>query len=143
MRTGDPGAGRPQEPPAAAEQQTEQFGTANPNPPRASYPPPPAPPAAPTARIAAPDAEPAPAKKKRRLRDPLSILLVLIIVVSLLVAGLIGAELYVRNLANNKVAEAVACEVKGQGHREVRGGAVGVVAVRYAAFHQHLGADGR
>ena len=103
----------------------------------------PSPPAAPTARIAAPDAEPAPVKKKRRLRDPLSILLVLIIVVSLLVAGLIGAELYVRNQANNKVAEAVACEVKGQGHREVRCGAVGVVAVRYAAFHQHLGADGR
>ena len=95
-----------------AQQQTEQFGAANPNPPRPSYPPPPAPPAAPTARIAAPDAEPAPVKKKRRLRDPLSILLVLIIVVSLLLAGLIGAELYVRNQANNKVAEAVACEVK-------------------------------
>jgi hypothetical protein len=90
-----------------AQQQTEQFGAANPNPPRPSYPPPPAPPTAPTARIAAPDAEPAPVKKKRRLRDPLSILLVLIIVVSLLVA-----ELYVRNQANNKVAEAVACEVK-------------------------------
>ena len=95
-----------------AEQQTEQFGTANPNPPRASYPPPPAPPAAPTTQPGAPDAEPGPAKKKRRLRDPLSIVLVLIIVVSLLVAGLIGAELYVRNQANNKVAEAVACEVK-------------------------------
>ncbi len=95
-----------------AEQQTEQFGTANPNPPRASYPPPPAPPAAPTTQPGAPDAEPGPAKKKRRLRDPLSIVLVLIIVVSLLLAGLIGAELYVRNQANNKVAEAVACEVK-------------------------------
>ena len=118
MRPGDPGAGRAQEPPTAAsqsgpaQQQTEQFGAANPNPPRPSYPPPPAPPAAPTNRLGAPDAEPAPAKKKRRLRDPLSILLVLIIVVSLLVAGLIGAELYVRNQANNKVAEAVACEVK-------------------------------
>jgi hypothetical protein len=96
-----------------AQQQTEQFGAANPNPPRPSYPPPPpAPPTAPTAQIAAPDAEPAPVKKKRRLRDPLSILLVLIIVVSLLVAGLIGAELYFRNQANNKIAEAVACEVK-------------------------------
>ena len=95
-----------------AEQQTEQFGTANPDPPRASYPPPLAPPAAPTTQPGAPDAEPGPAKKKRRLRDPLSILLVLIIVVSLLLAGLIGAELYVRNQANNKVAEAVACEVK-------------------------------
>lgn len=95
-----------------AEQQTEQFGTANPDPPRASYPPPLAPPAAPTTQPGAPDAEPGPAKKKRRLRDPLSIVLVLIIVVSLLLAGLIGAELYVRNQANNKVAEAVACEVK-------------------------------
>jgi len=112
MRPGDPGAGRAQEPPNAAQQQTEQFGAANPNPPQPSYPPPPAPPGARTARIAAPDAEPAPVKKKRSLRDPLSILLVLIIVVSLLVAGLIGAELYVRNQANNKVAEAVACEVK-------------------------------
>lgn len=94
------------------EQQTEQFGAANPNPPRPSYPPPPGPPAPPTTRLTAPDAEPAPVKKKRRLRDPLSILLVLIIVVSLLIAGLIGAELYVRNQANNKVAAAVACEVK-------------------------------
>ena len=99
-------------PSGPAQQQTEQFGAANPNPPRPAPPPPPTPPAAPTNRPGAPDAEPAPVKKKRRLRDPLSILLVLIIVVSLLVAGLIGAELYVRNQANNKVAEAVACEVK-------------------------------
>jgi uncharacterized membrane protein len=119
MRPGDPGGGRAQEPPPGAgqagpsQQQTEQFGAANPNPPRPSYPPPPpVPPAPPTDRLRAPDAEPAPAKKKRRLRDPLSILLVLIIVISLLVAGLIGAELYVRNRANNKVAAAVACEVK-------------------------------
>jgi LmeA-like phospholipid-binding len=96
-----------------AEQQTEQFGAANPNPPRPSYPPP-GPPAPPTTRLTTPDAEPAPAKKKRRLRDPLSILLVLIIVVSLVIAGLIGAELYVRNQANNKIAAAVACEVKDQ-----------------------------
>ena len=34
--------------------------------------------------------------------------------VSLVIAGLIGAELYVRHVANNKVAEAVACEVKDQ-----------------------------
>jgi uncharacterized membrane protein len=113
MRPSDPGAGRAQEPPAVAEQQTEQFGAANPNPPRPSYPPP-GPPAPPTTRLTAPDAEPAPVKKKRRLRDPLSLLLVLIIVVSLLIAGLIGAELYVRNEANKKVAAAVACEVKDQ-----------------------------
>src|SRR5262249_34850721 len=94
------------------QQRTQQFGAANPNAPRAGYPPPPTPPAPPTDRPAAPDEEPAQAKRKSRLRDPLSILLVLIIVVSLLIAGLIGAELYVRNRANNKVAQAVACEVK-------------------------------
>jgi len=93
-------------------QQTEQFGAANPNTQRPGYPPPPVPPATPTDRLAAPDAEPAQVKRKSRLRDPLAILLVLIIVVSLLIAGLIGAELFVRNRANNKVAQAVACEVK-------------------------------
>jgi uncharacterized membrane protein len=94
------------------QQQTEQFGAANPKPQRPGYPPPPVPPAPPTDRLAAPGAEPARVKRKIRLRDPLSNLLVLIIVVSLLIAGLIGAELYVRNRANNKVAAAVACEVK-------------------------------
>jgi hypothetical protein len=93
-------------------QQTEQFGAADPNTERPGYQPPSPPPAAPTDRLAAPNEEPAQVKKKSRLRDPLSILLILIIVVSLLVAGLIGAELYVRNRANNKVAQAVACEVK-------------------------------
>jgi uncharacterized membrane protein len=93
-------------------QPTEQFGAANPNTQRPGYPPPPVPPAAPTDQLAAPDAEPAQVKRKSRLRDPLSILLVLIVVVSLLIAGLIGAELYFRNRANNKIAQAVACEVK-------------------------------
>jgi hypothetical protein len=79
------------------------------------YPPPPTPPAGPTERLAAPEEEPAPVKRKRRfLRDPLSILLVCIIVFSLVIAGLIGAELYARHVANSKVAQAVACEVKDQ-----------------------------
>jgi LmeA-like phospholipid-binding len=93
-------------------QPTEQFGAANPNTQRPGHPPPPTPPAAPTDRPAAPGEEPAQVKRKRRLRDPLSIVLVLIIVISLLLAALIGAELYARNTANNKVAQAVACEVK-------------------------------
>jgi hypothetical protein len=53
-------------------------------------------------------------KRRRFLRDPLSILLVCIIVFALVVAGLIGAELYARHVANNKVAQAVACEVRDQ-----------------------------
>ncbi|GLE52893.1 hypothetical protein ATCCBAA256_24530 [Mycobacterium montefiorense] len=79
---------------------------------QADYTPPPAP-AAPTERIAPIGEQPAPAKKKR-LRDPLSLLLIGIIVVSLVVAGLIGGELYARRVADTKVAEAVACEVKDQ-----------------------------
>ncbi len=102
-----------QEPPTSQlSQQTEQIGAAQPDARRPGYPPPPIPPAAPTDRLAAPKEEPTPVKRKRRFRDPLSILLVLIIVVSLVIAGLIGAELYARSTANNKVAQAVACEVK-------------------------------
>ena len=82
---------------------------------RPGYPPPPIPPAGPTEQLAVPGGEPAPAKRKRRfLRDPLSILLICVIVFSLIIAGLIGAELYVRHVANSKVAQAVACEVKDQ-----------------------------
>ena len=78
-------------------------------------PPPPIPPAGPTEKLATPGEDPTPGKKKRRfLRDPLSVVLVCIIVVCLVIAGLVGAELYVRHVANSKVAEAVACEVKDQ-----------------------------
>ncbi|OBH02923.1 MULTISPECIES: DUF2993 domain-containing protein [unclassified Mycobacterium] len=95
--------------------QTERLGVANPNPPRPPHAPPPIPPAGPTEKLATPNEEPAPVKRKRRfLRDPLSILLICIIVFALIVAGLIGAELYVRHVADTKVAEAVACEVKDQ-----------------------------
>ena len=94
------------------QQQTEQFGAARVGPQRIGQPPPPIPPGARTDRLAAPNEEPGQVKRKSRLRDPLSIFLVLIIVVSLVIAGLIGAELYARNTANNKVAQAVACEVK-------------------------------
>jgi uncharacterized membrane protein len=65
--------------------------------------------------LAVPGEGPGPGKSKRRfLRDPLSIMLVLIIVFALVIAGLIGAELYVRHVADSKVAQAVACEVKDE-----------------------------
>jgi uncharacterized membrane protein len=102
-------------PPAAAGQQTEQLAVPHQNPQRPTYPPPPVPPAGPTEKLATPDEEPAPVKRKRRLlRDPLSIALICIIVFALLIAALIGGELYVRHQANSKVAQAVACEVKDQ-----------------------------
>ncbi|WP_301145941.1 LmeA family phospholipid-binding protein [Mycobacterium simiae] len=106
-RLSAPGATPPPVPPAAAAGQRpggvdSQHG---------GYSPPPAPP---TQRIAAPSEEPAPATKKKRLRDPLAIVLICVIVVSLLIASLIGGELYARHVANNKVAQAVACEVQDQ-----------------------------
>jgi LmeA-like phospholipid-binding len=119
INTGGPGQAPP--PPTTAgpqpqhAQQTEQLSAAHAGMQRPGYPPPPTPPAGPTERLAAPNEEPAPVKRKRRfLRDPLSILLICIIVFSLVIAGLIGAELYVRHVANSKVAQAVACEVKDQ-----------------------------
>ncbi len=81
------------------------------------YPPPPTPPATPpTERLTTPPAdEAASGKKKRRFgRDPVSILLIFVIVFALIIAALIGAELYVRHTADTKVAQAVACEVKDQ-----------------------------
>lgn len=93
--------------------QTEQFG-ARAGAQQPNYPPPPMRSGSAGERPGAAPEPPLAAKKKRRLRDPLSILLVLIIVVALLVAGLIGAELYVRNEATNKIAEAAACVTKDQ-----------------------------
>jgi len=102
-------------PPPPREQQTDHLGAPRAHTQGPGYPPPPVPPAGPTEQLATPSEEPASVKTKRRfLRDPLSILLVFIIVISLVIAGLIGAELYVRHVANNKVAEAVACEAKDQ-----------------------------
>ncbi|MCV7439053.1 LmeA family phospholipid-binding protein [Mycobacterium seoulense] len=116
ISTGGPA---PAPPPASGPPpgRTERISTPPPNMQRPDYapPPPPVPPAGPTEKLATPGGEPAPGKKKRRfLRDPLSVVLVCIIVVCLVIAGLVGAELYVRHVANSKVAEAVACEVKDQ-----------------------------
>ncbi|MFY9767599.1 MAG: DUF2993 domain-containing protein [Mycobacterium sp.] len=61
----------------------------------------------------------APVKTKRRFTrrfhgDPVSIILILVIVAALGVAGLIGGELYARNLADNVVASATECVVQDQ-----------------------------
>jgi hypothetical protein len=58
---------------------------------------------------------PPPVKTKRRfIRDPVSIILVLVIVAALAVAGLIGGELYARNRADKIVATAAECVVQDQ-----------------------------
>jgi hypothetical protein len=48
----------------------------------------------------------------RLLRDPMSIALVLVIVVALVAAGVVGAELYARSRADDVVATAVSCVVQ-------------------------------
>ncbi|OBK68318.1 hypothetical protein A5653_14920 [Mycobacterium colombiense] len=119
ITTGGPGHVPPPPPPPAhgpPPGQTERFGTPQPHMQQPGYPPPPTPPAGPTERLATPPHDDATTgKKKRRFgRDPVSVLLIFIIVIALIIAGLIGAELYVRHLADSKVAQAVACEVKDQ-----------------------------
>lgn len=52
--------------------------------------------------------------KRGFLRDPLSIVLSLIIVVALVIAGLLGTELYVRHVADTVVSRAVSCVVQDQ-----------------------------
>jgi hypothetical protein len=64
----------------------------------------------PSAGASQPD-EPSP-PKKRSLRDPLSIVLVLVIVVAVVAAALIGVELYARNQGETRVASAVECLVE-------------------------------
>jgi DUF2993 family protein len=55
----------------------------------------------------------APVKRKRRfLHDPLSVILTIVVVVALLGAGVVGAEVYARKRANSVVAAAAECEVK-------------------------------
>ncbi len=51
-------------------------------------------------------------KVKNLFRDPLSIFLVVVIVVALVLAGLLGAELYARNRADSVVAKVVECVVQ-------------------------------
>jgi hypothetical protein len=117
INTGGPAHAAPPPPTVASpqHQQTEQLSAPHAGAQRPSYAPPPTAAAGATDRLAAPTEEPPPVKRKRRfLRDPLSILLICIIVFALVIAGLIGAELYTRHVADTKVAQAVACEVKDQ-----------------------------
>lgn len=118
-RINTPGPPQAPPPPAPSQQPDQQPGQTErisaPHAQGPGHPPPPTPPAGPTEKLATPGQGPEPAGRKRRfLRDPLSILLACIIVVALVIAALVGAELYVRHKANSKVAAAVACEVKDQ-----------------------------
>jgi hypothetical protein len=116
IRGGQLHGGRPQDAtqPGELPGPTEQFGTSRANAQQPPYtPPPPRPGSARGPLSTPPKDEPAqPAKKKRKLAGGLSLFLVLIIVVSVVLAGAILAELIVRDKATNKIAQAAACETK-------------------------------
>jgi len=77
------------------------------------YPAPPGAGASAPPQVPAPPQEPSlPAKIGNLFRDPLSIVLVVVIVLALVAAGLVGGELYARNRANTVVAKVVECVVQ-------------------------------
>jgi LmeA-like phospholipid-binding len=95
---------------------TERIGTARANPQQPGYPPPPTPAGPPRGPVATPTEDPAKPKKKRRFRGPLAIFLVLILVFAVVVVGVIAAELFVRNEATKRVAQAAACVTQDTAH---------------------------
>lgn len=113
-----PGAGRPQQPPPASGQLSRPSpppAAVNADAQRPPYSPPPNIPEDQTVSLGKPSEEPAkPKKKQGRRLAALPIVLILVIVFSLVLAGVILTELYVRNEANNKIAAAVACEVRDE-----------------------------
>ena len=101
----------PGQQPQAPEPPTQQLPQQGPPAPQ-NYPPPQAYPPAPSS-----DDGGAPPPKSgsfigRLVRDPMSIILVLVIVVALVAAGVVGAELYARGRADDVVAKAVSCVVQ-------------------------------
>jgi LmeA-like phospholipid-binding len=78
--------------------------------PPAGGPPPPPPPPRPPAPVVRD--RPQPEKPKRRLRDPLSLFLIAIIVIALLAGGLAGAELYARHRADGILVAVAECVVQ-------------------------------
>jgi hypothetical protein len=93
-------------------QRTEQIDVTRPFPPQAGYQPPPAQPLAASARPPAPSEGASPVPTKRRLRKPLVILLIVVVLGAVVLAGLVGGEAYARTQAESKLAHAVACQAK-------------------------------
>lgn len=108
----DPWAGRDQQPPGSS-QPTKSFSPGNASARRPNQPPPESPMHGRSTPGATPKYESGgvPKAKKRRLRSPLSIALIVLVIV---IGALIGVELYARNTANSKIATATACKVKDQ-----------------------------
>ncbi len=123
LRTGPPQGSRGYEAPTVAHrlpqstqqsQRTERLNVPRPVPRQAGYPPPPTPPPAASAQPPAPPEGRTPERTKRRLRKPHVILLIGVVLVAVVLAGLVGAEVYARTQAQSKLAGAVACQAKDQ-----------------------------
>lgn len=112
------GAGAPQPHPVPSESSTRQLPAGGPlaEEPTNRIPAPPGPSAGglPPGPVGGRPQEQAGPRKASFLRDPLALLLVAITVVALLLAGLIGTELYARHIADSKVAKATECVVQDQ-----------------------------
>ena len=109
----------PNQPVGPGDPTAPAWPAAVPDQPTQHIPRPPGPTEAPTQYIpqpgtpGGPPPQPEPEEPKSGfLRDPLSIVLALVIVVALVIAGLLGIELYVRHKADTVVAQAVECVVK-------------------------------
>ncbi|AMO63309.1 putative conserved membrane protein [Mycolicibacterium phlei] len=84
-------------------------------PPQQAVPPQAPPPPPPDAPQGPPPEQPGKGSRfKELISDPLSIVLIVVIVVALALAGLVGGELYARNRADTVVAGAVACVVQDE-----------------------------
>lgn len=104
---GQPPQGPPQRP--QYPQGPPQYGQQPPQGPPPGYSAP-TPPPQPPSSSAPQQEEPTPKKpKKGFLRDPLSIVLTLVIVVAVILAGLIGIELYARSTGEKQVSSAIEC----------------------------------
>lgn len=110
-----------QVPAPAAGERTQPVAPAEAPPPAQPQPgPPPAPPPYPPEQWSATPSGPPPSEdtpaavkaKRRLLRDPMSVVLAVIIVVALLAAGVLAAELYARHRAESVVAAAAECVVR-------------------------------
>jgi hypothetical protein len=103
--------GPPQYPQGQSGRQDYPQGPPQGPPPGYSGPPPQGPPPQPPQppQTSAPEREEPTPKKKGFLRDPLSITLVFVIVLAVILAGLIGVELYARKTGEDQVSSAIEC----------------------------------
>lgn len=108
--TNPPGPHRDDPRPDQPEPPTQRNGTPSPPPAAAAAGPPPGqPPGAPGPPPTKDAADAAKPERRPRPRDPLSTVLILVIVLALVVAGLIGSEIYARHTAVEKVSAAAGC----------------------------------